>query len=127
MSLTKLGVANPERDGKLETITVASGMLIEFTCTEFTCFCPVTGQPDWATIVITLETAAHTIESKSLKLYMETWRDEPIFHEHLAQAILDDVVDAVRPVRVTVTVHFNVRGGIAITAAASWEDPEWNA
>jgi len=126
MPLTKLGVANPEQDGKLEVIPVAAGMLIEFTCTEFTCRCPVTSQPDWATIVIRLETAAHTIESKSLKLYMETWRDEPIFHEHLAQQILGDVVDATRPQRATVEVHFNVRGGIAITAVASWEDPEWN-
>ena len=88
-------------------------------CNEFTCRCPVTHQPDWANIIIDYMPDKWVVESKSLKLYLETFREEGIFHEHLAQVLLDDFVKAVAPLSCTVTVCFNVRGGIAITAKVS--------
>lgn len=90
-------------------------------CHEFTCRCPVTHQPDWANIIIDYVPDKWVVESKSLKLYLETFREEGIFHEHLAQVLLDDFVLAVAPLSCTVTVCFNLRGGIAITAKVSAE------
>ncbi len=91
---------------------------VSMECSEFTCRCPVTHQPDWARIHIVYVPDKHVLESKSLKLYLETYREEGIFHEHLAQLILDDLVAALHPLECAVTVHFNVRGGIAISAEA---------
>ena len=85
-------------------------------CHEFTCRCPVTHQPDWAQVIIEYVPDQWIVESKSLKLYLETFREEGIFHEHLAQVLLDDLVKAVAPLSCSVTVCFNIRGGIAITA-----------
>ncbi|HOG47342.1 MAG TPA: preQ(1) synthase [Anaerolineae bacterium] len=120
--LTKLGhQAAPDR--KLETFPSRSrpgSLTVQLHCTEFTCRCPVTGQPDWAQIDIEYVPDQSVVESKSLKLYLETYRDEGIFHEHLAQVVLDDFVAAARPLSCTVTVCFNVRGGIAITAVVSY-------
>ncbi len=85
-------------------------------CHEFTCRCPVTHQPDWAQIIIEYVPDQWIVESKSLKLYLETFREEGIFHEYLAQVLLDDLVKAVAPLSCSVTVCFNIRGGITITA-----------
>lgn len=95
-------------------------LTVTMECTEFTCRCPVTNQPDWAHISIVYVPNKHVLESKSLKLYLETFREQGIFHEHLAQLILDDLVAALDPCECAVTVHFNVRGGIAISAEARW-------
>jgi 7-cyano-7-deazaguanine reductase len=121
--LTKLGrKATPDRSLEVFPSRSEPGQLsVTLHCTEFTCRCPVTGQPDWAQIDIEYVPAGSIVESKSLKLYLETFREEGIFHEHLAQRILDDFLAAARPLSCTVTVRFNVRGGIAITAAASYE------
>ncbi len=120
--LTKLGHrATPDR--RLETFPSRSApgsLTVALHCTEFTCRCPVTGQPDWAQIDIEYVPDQAVVESKSLKLYLETFREEGIFHEHLAQVVLDDFVAAVRPLACSVTVRFNVRGGIAITATATY-------
>lgn len=122
----KLGNKNAQVDGVLEwfpRVDFSSPLKVVLTCSEFTCRCPVTNQPDWATIVIKYEPHWRVIESKSLKMYMETFRDTGIFHEHLAQRILGDLVEVLEPLECSVTVHFNTRGGIAISATATY-DPE---
>lgn len=126
--LTKLGHdASPSKDLERFPCT-QKGIVVTLDCTEFTCRCPVTNQPDWAQIVITYVADRWIVESKSVKLYLETFRDEGIFHEHLAVVVLDDFVDTLDPLSCIVTVHFNTRGGIAITAKASYErsvEPPW--
>lgn len=91
-------------------------MEVTLHCSEFTCVCPLTGQPDFATIEITYVPDTFIVESKSMKLYLETFRDVGIFHEHLAVDIGKDFLKFVKPKSVAVTVRFNVRGGIAIDA-----------
>lgn len=98
---------------------------VKLHCSEFTCFCPLTKQPDWATIDIEYVADKKIVESKSVKLYMETFRDKGIFHEHLAKIICDDFVEALDPLECYVEVHFNTRGGIAIDAHQSyWRELE---
>ncbi len=94
---------------------------VEITCPEFTAVCPKTGQPDFATIVITYVPAASVIELKSLKLYLFSYRDRGIFYEHSINAILDDLVAASRPRRMTVVGKFTPRGGISSKVTASYE------
>lgn len=118
----KLGNQNAKAERKLEWFPIEAGsapLEITLECTEFTCRCPVTNQPDWATIVIEYTPHLRIVESKSLKLYLESFRDTGIFHEHLAQEILRDFIETLAPMRCAVTVHFNTRGGIAISAKAS--------
>jgi len=94
------------------------GMLeVTLNCTEFTCLCPVTGQPDFAQIEIIYTPDQYVVESKSLKLYLETFRAVGVFHEHLAVDIGKDFMKFVKPLHVEVVVHFNTRGGIAISAS----------
>ncbi len=115
-SLKALGrVTKPTRT--LESFPChAPGMDIALHCTEFTCVCPLTGQPDFATIDIVYTPGKYIVESKSMKLYLETYRNVGIFHEHLAVDIGKDFVKFIKPKKVSVTVRFNVRGGIAIDA-----------
>jgi 7-cyano-7-deazaguanine reductase len=79
---------------------------------EFTCLCPVTGQPDFATIRIRYVPDQHLVELKSLKLYLWSYRQEGAFHEAVTNRILDDFVAAARPRWAEVVSDFNVRGGI---------------
>lgn len=88
-------------------------------CPEFTCLCPRTGQPDFATITITYVPDQHIVELKSLKLYLHSFRDEGTFHEAVTNLILDDLVERLAPRRMTVTADFNVRGGIHTVVNAS--------
>lgn len=92
---------------------------VEITCPEFTAVCPKTGQPDFATIVIAYCPAATVIELKSLKLYLFSYRDRGIFYEHAINTILDDLVAACRPRRMTVEGRFTPRGGISSRVTAS--------
>ena len=85
---------------------------IRFDCPEFTCVCPMTGQPDFATIRIAYTPEDACVELKSLKLYLWSYRDEGAFHEDVTNRILDDLVAAIRPKRMTVIGDFLVRGGI---------------
>jgi len=85
---------------------------IRFDCPEFTCLCPKTGQPDFATIRIRYVPGALCVELKSLKLYLWSFRTEGHFHEDVTNRILDDLVAAVAPRRMTVEGDFLVRGGI---------------
>ena len=87
-------------------------------CPEFTCVCPLTGQPDFGTITIAYIPDGKILESKSLKLYLWSYRDEGTFHEHVTNRILDDVVKALDPWYCKVTGAFNARGGISINVEA---------
>ena len=93
----------------------------EVRCTtpEFTSVCPLTGQPDFATVTISYVPEASIVELKSLKLYLWSYRDEGAFHEDVTNRILDDLVAALAPRRMTVTTDWLVRGGITTTVEAS--------
>ncbi len=93
---------------------------IDISCPEFTCLCPKTGQPDFATINLKYVPDKLCIELKSLKLYMFSYRDEGEFHEHVTNKILDDIVEACSPIRAQVTGDFNVRGGIKTVVRATY-------
>lgn len=92
---------------------------VEFTCPEFTCVCPMTGQPDFATFTIMYVPDARCVELKSLKLYLWSFRDEGHFHEDVTNIILNDIIAAVDPRRLTIEGVFNVRGGIRTVVRAS--------
>jgi len=85
---------------------------IRFECPEFTCLCPMTGQPDFATIRIRYVPAEHCVELKSLKLYLWSFREREAFHEAVTNQILDDIASALKPRRLEVQGDFMVRGGI---------------
>ena len=87
---------------------------------EFTCLCPKTGQPDFATIRVEYVPEALCVELKSWKLYLWSYRDEGAFHEAVTNRILDDLVAAVSPRRARVEGAFNVRGGITTTIVAEF-------
>jgi 7-cyano-7-deazaguanine reductase len=89
-------------------------------CTnEFTCLCPATGQPDFASITIKYIPDRWILESKSLKLYLWSYRQEGVFHEHVVNTICDDVVKVLDPYWIEVTGVFGSRGGIAISVVAT--------
>lgn len=85
---------------------------------EFTCVCPATNQPDFARLTIRYIPDQRIVESKSLKLYLWSYRNEGVFHEHVTNVILDDLVEALDPRWCEVQAEFSVRGGIAITVTA---------
>ena len=95
---------------------------IRFECPEFTCVCPMTGQPDFAVIRITYVPDRLCVELKSLKLYLWSYRNEGAFHEAVTNRILDDLIGALRPRRAEVTGDFFVRGGIHTVVAARYPD-----
>jgi len=98
---------NPERD-----------YVIRFDCPEFTCLCPKTGQPDFATIRVEYVPDRLCVELKSWKVYLWSYRDEGAFHEAVTNRILDDLVAAISPRRIRIEGAFNVRGGITTTIVA---------
>jgi 7-cyano-7-deazaguanine reductase len=104
-------VANPHPDRDYE---------VAMAIPEFTCVCPLTGQPDFATIRIRYVPDQHLVELKSLKLYMWSYRDQGAFHEDVTNRILNDLVDAIRPRWAEVTGDFNVRGGIKTEVRAAY-------
>ncbi|MAE70804.1 MAG: NADPH-dependent 7-cyano-7-deazaguanine reductase QueF [Gemmatimonadetes bacterium] len=105
---------NPERD-----------YLIDFECPEFTCLCPMTSQPDFATIRIRYVPGARCVELKSLKLYLWSYRDQGAFHEAVTNRIHDDLAKALEPRFCEVEGDFFVRGGIrTVVRVRSGERPE---
>ena len=92
---------------------------IAFECPEFTCLCPMTSQPDFATISIDYVPDRRCVELKSLKLYLWSYRDEGAFHEAVTNRICDDLVAAIAPRSITVTGKFWVRGGISTTVTVT--------
>lgn len=98
---------------------------IVMECPEFTCICPRTGQPDFATIRIRYVPAQLCVELKSLKLYLWSYRNEGAFHEAVTNRILDDLVRATRPRYMKLEARFNVRGGIYTTVVAEHRKRGW--
>ena len=96
---------------------------VKFVFPEFTSVCPVTGQPDFATITVNYVPAKVCIEMKSLKLYFFAYRNKGIFYEAVVKTILDDLVEALDPLRMTVVGEFAVRGGTAGTVTCSHQRP----
>jgi 7-cyano-7-deazaguanine reductase len=96
---------------------------IEIVCPEFTSVCPKTGQPDFGTLTIQYVPGRRCVELKSLKLYLQQFRNEGIFYEHATNRILDDLVAAIQPRRMTLTAAFTPRGGITTKVIAQFEAP----
>jgi 7-cyano-7-deazaguanine reductase len=94
---------------------------------EFTCLCPKTGQPDFATLVLDYVPDKLCVELRSLKLYIWSYRDEGAFHEAVTNRILDDLVAALRPRFMRLTARFYVRGGIFTTVVAEHAARGWKA
>lgn len=92
---------------------------------EFTCLCPKTGQPDFATIELEYVPERKCIELKALKLYIWSFRDKGAFHEAVTNRILADLVEACAPRFMRVRAEFNVRGGIYTTVVAEHRHPDW--
>ncbi len=105
---------HPERD-----------YVIRIRVPEFTCLCPKTGQPDFATIGIEYVADRACIELKSLKQYVWSFREEGAFHEAVTNRILGDLVSACGPRFMRITAEFNVRGGIYTTVVADHRQPGW--
>lgn len=105
---------NPERD-----------YTIRMRIPEFTCLCPVTGQPDFATLHLEYVPEKTCVELKSLKLYIWSYRDEGTFHEAVTNRILSDLVDATTPRFMRLTAEFWVRGGIETTVIAEHRATNW--
>jgi 7-cyano-7-deazaguanine reductase len=119
--LSHLGNTQNKPQQTLETFpnrNVGRHYTVELTTDEFTCLCPATGQPDFAKITIRYVPGPRIVESKSLKLYFWSYRQQGMFHEHLSNKILDDLVAALDPVWCEVVGAFGVRGGIGITVRA---------
>jgi 7-cyano-7-deazaguanine reductase len=105
---------NPKRD-----------FLIRMQIPEFTCLCPKTGQPDFATLFLDYIADRRCVELKSLKLYIWSYRDQGAFHEAVTNRILDDLVAATKPRFMRLTARFNVRGGIFTTVVAEHRKKGW--
>jgi 7-cyano-7-deazaguanine reductase len=131
--LTKLG-HKVEPSKELETFPNRSPdrfYLVSLETEEFTCVCPMTGQPDFAKISVNYVPHKKVLESKSFKLYLWSYRNEGVFHEHVINQILDDLVQTLDPHWCKVTGVFNVRGGIGITVESEhtksqYAKDQWN-
>lgn len=114
-ALSTFANPNPERD-----------YTIEIEIPEFTCLCPMTGQPDFATLRLQYVADERCVELKSLKLYIHSWRDVGAFHEAVTNRMLDDLAARLEPRFIRLTAEFNVRGGIYTTVIAERAQPGWN-
>ena len=93
---------------------------IEIVCPEFTSVCPVTGQPDFGTLTFQYVPDRLCVELKSLKLYLQQFRNEGIFYENITNRILDDLVELLRPRRMKLTASFTPRGGISTSVVVQY-------
>jgi 7-cyano-7-deazaguanine reductase len=114
-SLETFDNPHPERD-----------YTIEIDSPEFTCLCPKTGQPDFATMSLDYIPDRLCVELKSLKLYYWSYRNEGAFHEKVANTILNDLVAATRPRYMRLHARFNVRGGITTSVEVEYRQPDWS-
>jgi 7-cyano-7-deazaguanine reductase len=122
--MTLLGVSVRDPVEHIEPISLGEDHTLKtvtFRVTEFTAVCPVTGQPDYYDITITMEPDNSSIESKSLKLWLWKYREMGIFCEMLAQEILDEVVTIIEPLTASVTAVQTSRGGIQCTCTSYYE------
>ncbi len=94
---------------------------IEIVCPEFTSVCPKTGQPDFGTLTFTYVPDKLCVELKSLKLYLQQFRNEGIFYENVTNRILNDVAGLLQPRKMTLVAAFTARGGVTTTVTASFE------
>jgi 7-cyano-7-deazaguanine reductase len=101
--------------------------VIQFVVPEFTCNCPLTGQPDFAHFTIDMIADELCVELKSLKLYFWSYRDVGAFHEQVTNTIVDDIVAATRPRFVRIVARWNVRGGITTNVTAEYRKAGWSA
>lgn len=125
LTLLGQGATRPER--RLETFPnthVNRRYTVKLVTDEFTAICPMTNQPDFATLTVEYIPRERIVESKSFKLYIWSYRNEGIFHEHVTNVILDDLVAALDPHWCRVIGDFSVRGGISITITAEHHRPE---
>lgn len=120
---------NPTNHGNsLETFSnphPARDYTIRITVPEFTCLCPKTGQPDFATLRIEYVPDLLCVELKSLKLYIWSFRDRGVFHEAVTNSMLDDLAGLLEPRFMRLTAEFNVRGGIYTTVVAEHRQEGW--
>jgi 7-cyano-7-deazaguanine reductase len=107
---------SPERD-----------YLVHIEIPEFTCLCPLTGQPDFATLILDYVPDRRNVELKSLKLYAWSYRDQGAFHEAVTNTILDDLVQTLKPRFMRLTARWYVRGGIFTTVVAEHRKRGWKA
>jgi 7-cyano-7-deazaguanine reductase len=117
-------MSNPETASGLETFANQFPQriyTIEIVCPEFTSLCPKTGQPDFGTITFTYSPAELCVELKSLKLYLQKYRNQGVFYEHIVNRLLDDFVSACRPRRCAVVGAFTPRGGITTSVTCTYE------
>jgi 7-cyano-7-deazaguanine reductase len=115
------------REAKLERFpnrTLHRRYDIEFTCPEFTCVCPASGFPDFATLFVRYVPRQFCVELKSLKLYINQFRNEPVFHEDAVNRVLDDFIKLLDPWEIEVVGDFNVRGNIKTIVKAKHLRPE---
>jgi 7-cyano-7-deazaguanine reductase len=120
-SLTLLGRVKNQPAKQLETFPNKNperAYVVELRTSEFTSLCPATGQPDFGTITIRYIPGPRIVESKSLKLYLWSFRNAGCFQEHLVNTILDDLAAALAPVWLEVVGEFAARGGISISVKA---------
>jgi 7-cyano-7-deazaguanine reductase len=103
----------------------ARDYLVHIELPEFTCLCPLTGQPDFATLTLQYVPDRRNVELKSLKLYVWSYRDQGAFHEAVTNQVLDDVKAALQPRFVRLTSRWNVRGGITTTVVAEHRKRGW--
>jgi 7-cyano-7-deazaguanine reductase len=123
-SLTVLGKEKRIPARKLETFPnhhPERDYVVTMLTEEFTCVCPLTGQPDFAKITIRYIPDKLILESKSLKLYLQSFRNQGTFHEHVSNVILDDIVSTLAPRWCKITAEFAVRGGISISVDAEFK------
>lgn len=106
---------HPERD-----------YMVTLRCPEFTTLCPITGQPDFATLLVNYIPAKKLVESKSLKLYLFSFRNHGDFHEDVTNVIMNDLIDLMQPKYIEVKGLFVPRGGIAIHPFANWANPAFS-
>jgi len=115
-SLDTFANPSPERD-----------YLVHIEIPEFTCLCPLTGQPDFATLLLDYVPDARNVELKSLKLYAWSYRDRGVFHEAVTNRILNDLLRALKPRFMRLTARWYVRGGIFTTVVAEHRKRGWKA
>jgi len=123
-SLTVLGKEKSIPARKLETFPnhhPERDYVVTMLTEEFTCVCPLTGQPDFAKITIRYIPDTLILESKSLKLYLQSFRNQGTFHEHVSNVILDDIVSTLAPRWCKITAEFAIRGGISISVDAEFK------
>jgi 7-cyano-7-deazaguanine reductase len=121
-----MSVSNPPAAEQLETFAnpyPGREYTIEIVCPEFTSLCPKTGQPDFGTLTFSYVPGPRCVELKSLKLYLQSYRNQGAFYETVVNRILDDFVAASQPRRCRLVGAFTPRGGITTTVTCQYEAP----